>query len=111
MPPQALVVPVDLATVGLAMFLRIALRGLDRGAGVDEEERGHDEGGERSDDCLLWGWEVNGEVSIAALCRSRLEYIDARAGHIKDAEAARNGIVFVEKKHTREFKLYFLVIL
>lgn len=38
--------PADLAAVGFAVFLCVELGGADGGAGVDEEEARHGEGGE-----------------------------------------------------------------
>lgn len=54
-PSQTLVIPIDLPAVRLAVLLRVPLGGLDGGAGVDEEERRHGEGGERGGDGLFGG--------------------------------------------------------
>jgi hypothetical protein len=51
MPPHALLVPAYLSAVGLAVLLGVELGGADGGAGVDEEEAGHGEGGEGRHDC------------------------------------------------------------
>merc|ERR1712093_664245 len=45
-PPQTLIMPIYLAAVCFSVALGVALRGLDGGACVDEEEGCHCEGGE-----------------------------------------------------------------
>lgn len=52
MAAERLVPPADLPAVGFAVGLGVALGGFDGGAGVDEEEGGHGEGGEGGDDGL-----------------------------------------------------------
>ena len=54
MSPQTLIPPRYLSAVGFAVGLCVALRGLDGGAGVDEENAGHAESSEGHGYGLGW---------------------------------------------------------
>lgn len=55
MPSQILIMPIDLPSICLSMFLCIALCGLYRCTGIDEEDGCHAESCERCCDCLFVG--------------------------------------------------------
>jgi hypothetical protein len=97
MASPVLIVPIDLAAVGLAMSLGVPLGRVDARPGVDEQQRRHGEGGHRGGDCLQQ-IDQQGEIKPKRSIYPRVEIVFTSHGCGSCSHLLHSGCCFLYRR-------------